>query len=56
VFQPDCRLVAVTLPQGGLNDKKNLVVKWAFLLCMAIKKNGIEIVAEIFKDLVLYLP
>jgi hypothetical protein len=22
VFQPDCRLVAVTLPQGGKNDKK----------------------------------
>jgi hypothetical protein len=22
VFQPDCRLVAVTLPQGGINDKK----------------------------------
>jgi hypothetical protein len=22
VFQPDCRLVAVTLPQGGMNDKK----------------------------------
>jgi hypothetical protein len=21
VFQPDCRLVAVTLPQGGINDK-----------------------------------
>jgi len=26
VFQPDCRLVAVTLPQGGINDeKKNYV-------------------------------
>ena len=24
VFQPECRLVAVTLPQGGINDKKNL--------------------------------
>jgi len=22
VFQPDCRLVAVTLSQGGINDKK----------------------------------
>jgi hypothetical protein len=22
VFQPDCRLVAVTLPQGGINDEK----------------------------------
>jgi hypothetical protein len=29
VFQPDCRLVAVTLPQGGINDekkKKNLLI------------------------------
>jgi hypothetical protein len=24
VFQHDCRLVAVTLPQGGINDKKKL--------------------------------
>jgi hypothetical protein len=22
VFQPDCRLAAVTLPQGGINDEK----------------------------------
>jgi hypothetical protein len=25
VFQPDCRLVAVTLPQGGINEKKKLM-------------------------------
>jgi hypothetical protein len=26
VFQPDCRLVAVTLPQGGINDEKKAQV------------------------------
>jgi hypothetical protein len=27
VFQPECRLVAVTLPQGGINDKKKRLGK-----------------------------
>jgi hypothetical protein len=25
VFQPDCRLVAVTLPQSGINDEKKAI-------------------------------
>jgi hypothetical protein len=26
VFQPECRLVAVTLPQGGRYDKKKYII------------------------------
>jgi len=28
VFQPDCRLVAVTLPQRGINDEKKNSTLW----------------------------
>jgi hypothetical protein len=27
VFQPECRIVAVTLPQGGINDEKKIKVQ-----------------------------
>ena len=38
VFQPECRLVAASIPQGGINDEKKFVVilneKNVLLLCV----------------------
>jgi hypothetical protein len=42
VFQPECRLVAVNLPQGGMNDEKKQKQFLAFFKVVTSRKQNMS--------------